>query len=324
MADSLTKLKGVLSCYCCILGGCCYSQSIGRTADELSKLSLAGIDHRELGNLNLLEEVSVICEVCTVPGTVLIECILALHEVILYFVIGKGYSVGIKVAGLYHALEGVNCLCNICIVPGGLSKEDVIHCVCADGLFDHGLKILGYTPGLTSCTAEGNDILCLQSIAALDQIVICGGNLVVAGFLQKVHVSEQTNNVHGQRHAVMLSVIGGVAHHNLGKLALVILISVIQAVNLTGLYEIAKECAGPGKEDIGYFVGSHSSLDLGLVGLVLKCLPVQSDVGIFLLHLLDSQLIGLAVGIALGSDTPHLQRCLLVLQIHLSGAGVGI
>ena len=317
MADVTAQLESGLGSELGVLGGRSDSQRVGGAADDLRIGGALSVHHGEQGNL---EVIGAVVDFAAVPGTVLIEGIIAVDEVGLHLVVAQGDAGRIKVTRVDHFLEGVDGGGDFRIIPGGLAGEDGVQGFVADVLLHDGLQVLGHAPGLGTGAAEGGDAGGHQVVAALDQLVIGLGNGVPAGLGQQVHVAEQGHDVHGQRHAVVLldavsiGIIGGVAQHDLGQFRGEGLISVVQAIHVAGLGEVAQEGAGPGEEDVrqGGRI-RHGGLDLGLIGLILKSFPLDMDVGMSLFEGLDGSLISGAVGVGFRGDAPHGQGDFLLL-----------
>ena len=314
MADLLAEFEGGLGSQLSILGGGGDSQRIARAADDLAVGGLLSVHHGEERDLGVGD---LVVDLAAVPGAVLIEGGLAGDEVGLDLVVAQSDAGGIKVTLVDHILEGVHSGGDGGIVPAAAAGEDIVQGLVADGLLNDRLQILGDAPGLLAGAAEGNDALLNEGVAAGDQVLIGLGDMVPAGLAQQIHVGEEGNDVVGQGDGIVMSVIGGVLQHHFGQLIGEGLIGLIHAVDRAGLDEVAQESAGPGEEDVGQGFGiAHGSLDLGLVGLVLKGLPFDLDIGVRSLEGGNGLLVGGTVGIALGGDAPHGQRGLIIGRGH--------
>ena len=243
-------------------------------------------------------------DIAAVPGTVLIEGILAIDEGLLHFLVAQGGSVGIDVFlqfdELVHGFDDAG------LIPGGSAGVAVFQALGADGLHQQGLGVLGQAPVLLAGHAEGNNALFLQSLADGDQLVIGLRDLLAADFLQQVHIGEHGDHVHGQRHAVVLSFIGAVGQHGVGQLSLVFGQDIIQAQHAAGVDEVAQEGHGPGEEDVRQIgARGHGSLDLGLVGFIFGGFHGHFEVGVRGIEGIHGRQIGSAVGVTFHGDGPQ-------------------
>ena len=88
-------------------------------------------------------------------------------------------------------------------------------------------------------------------IAAGGEIFIGLGNVIPADFCKKIHVGKHSDNVEGRGNAVVTAVIGGVGEHDFGDRISIGGIEAVEELNFAGIDKVAKESAGPGKEDVG-------------------------------------------------------------------------